>query len=87
MEQRRAVDRHNGGVEVQNGAVNQWSKIRITLMRRRTWIRHKVKRGIRTRITVMLIRIHGYGTTRIFELYKEGELSFTQESSDANPDP
>jgi hypothetical protein len=33
METRRAMDAHNGGLEVQNGAVNQWSDIRITLIK------------------------------------------------------
>jgi hypothetical protein len=48
------MDAHNGGVEAQKwspgGSVNQWSQIRITLMRIRIRISIKVKSWIRIRI-------------------------------------
>jgi hypothetical protein len=61
MEPLRSVDAHNGGVWAQYGAaeglysVDQWSQIRITLLRSRIRIRIKVKCQIRVRINVMRI--------------------------------
>ncbi len=67
MEPWRAVDAHNGAVEAQNGgSVDQWSQIRISLLRSRiqihikgkSWIRIsiKVKIRIRMRMKVMPFR-------------------------------